>query len=50
MKNLNVGIIGTGHLGRIHTKLIKDVTRSNLVGVYDLNHETAKKVADELSV
>jgi predicted dehydrogenase len=50
MKNLNVGIIGTGHLGKIHTKLMKDVTRANLVGVYDLNHETAKKVADELSV
>ncbi len=50
MKKLNVGIIGTGHLGKIHTKLMKDVNRANLVGVYDLKHEVALKVAEELSV
>lgn len=48
MKILNIGIIGTGHLGKIHTKLIKEVVRANLVGVYDLNSETALKVAEEL--
>ncbi len=42
MKMLNVGIIGTGHLGKIHTKLMKEVTRANLIGVYDLNFEVAK--------
>ncbi len=49
MKLLNIGIIGTGHLGKIHTKLIKDVHRANLVGVYDLNFETAEKVAEEFN-
>ncbi|MBK7106179.1 MAG: Gfo/Idh/MocA family oxidoreductase [Ignavibacteriae bacterium] len=47
MKSLKVGILGTGHLGKIHTKLIKDVPRANLVGVYDLNYDVAKLVADE---
>ncbi len=47
MKELKVGIIGTGHLGRIHTKLMKEVLRADLVGVYDLQTETAKKVAEE---
>jgi len=49
MKTLNVGIIGTGHLGRIHTKIMKDVHRSNLVGVYDINTEIAEEVAKEFS-
>lgn len=48
MKILNIGIIGTGHLGKIHTKLMKEVMRANLIGVYDLNSETASKVAEEL--
>lgn len=50
MKNLNVGIIGTGHLGKIHTKLMKDVKRANLIGVYDLNTEVAAKVAADLEI
>jgi predicted dehydrogenase len=50
MKMLNVGIIGTGHLGKIHTKLMKEVKRANLIGVYDLNFEVAKKVAEELEI
>lgn len=50
MNNLNIGIIGTGHLGKIHTKLMKEVQRANLIGVYDLNYETAQKVADEFDV
>lgn len=50
MKLLNIGIIGTGHLGKIHTKLIKDVHRVNLIGVYDLNSETAEKVAEEFNI
>lgn len=50
MKLLNIGIIGTGHLGKIHTKLMKDVTRTNLIGVYDLNYDVAKNVAEELGI
>jgi len=50
MKLLNTGIIGTGHLGKIHTKLMKEVMRANLVGVYDLNYEVAKKVAEEYEI
>jgi len=48
MKMLNVGIIGTGHLGKIHTKLIKEVMRAELVGVYDIDNTIAKTVAEEL--
>lgn len=48
MKMLNVGIIGTGHLGKIHTKLIKEVMRAELIGVYDIDSNVSKVVAEEL--
>lgn len=50
MKTLKLGIIGTGHLGKIHTKIAKEILRANLVGVYDINYEIAKSVAEEFNV
>jgi predicted dehydrogenase len=50
MKVLKVGIIGTGHLGKIHTKLMKDVKRAELVGVFDQNYEVAQSVAGEFGI
>lgn len=48
MKMLKVGVIGTGHLGKIHTKLIKEVMRAELIGVYDIDSNVSKTVAEEL--
>lgn len=50
MKKLNVGIIGTGHLGKIHTKILKEIHNCNLTGVYDLMPERANQVANEFQV
>lgn len=50
MKELNVGIIGTGHLGKIHAKILKEIHNCNLTGVYDLIPEIANQVADEFKV
>lgn len=47
MKKIKAGIIGTGHLGKIHTKLFKEIHTCELVGVYDLDYERAKSVAEE---
>jgi predicted dehydrogenase len=49
MSKLRIGVIGTGHLGRIHTKLWSENTTSQLTGVYDAINEKAKAVADEFS-
>jgi len=46
MKKLRISVIGTGHLGKIHTKLWKANENITLVGVYDLNSKTAKQVAE----
>ena len=44
---VNVGIVGTGHLGKIHIQQWKNVKGANLVGFYDSNPETRRKVAKE---
>lgn len=50
MEKLKVGVIGTGHLGKIHTKLLKEVEKCELVGVYDIDTEKAKSVAEEFGI
>ena len=50
MEKLNIGVIGTGHLGKLHTKLLNEITVANLVGIYDANPDQAKSVANELNV
>lgn len=47
---LKVGVIGVGHLGKVHTRLWKDVERTELVGIYDVDIEEAKLVAAEHGV
>ncbi len=44
---LKVGVLGAGHLGKIHLKLLQQSTKYDLVGFYDPSEENAKKVATE---
>lgn len=50
MNKLKTGVIGTGHLGKLHTKMFKSIDNCELVGVYDSNPDQAKAVSDEFSV
>lgn len=48
---LNIGVIGAGHLGKIHIKIILELNEKfNLIGFYDTNEENAKKVASEFGI
>lgn len=47
---LKIAVIGTGHLGKIHAKLWKEVAGAELVGVYDLNTDEARHTAEENNV
>ena len=47
---LKIGVLGAGHLGKIHIRLIKEIPEYELVGFYDQNPENAKKVSEELGV
>jgi predicted dehydrogenase len=50
MDPLNVGVIGVGHLGSLHTKMYAQIPSVNLVGVYDVDSQRAKKVAAEFGI
>lgn len=47
MQKLKVGVVGVGHLGRLHASLYKHVAEAELVGIYDLDSERAEAVASE---
>ncbi len=44
---LKIGILGAGHLGKIHLKLAQQSDKYELVGFYDAHQENAKKVSAE---
>ncbi len=50
MKPLRIAVIGGGHLGRIHTRLLAPLPEVELVGVVDPVPETRARVATEHGV
>jgi predicted dehydrogenase len=47
---MKIGVAGAGHLGKIHIKLISEIPEFELVGIYDLNQENCKAVAEQYNV
>ncbi|MDG1228111.1 MAG: Gfo/Idh/MocA family oxidoreductase [Polaribacter sp.] len=44
---LKVGVLGAGHLGKIHLRLLQQSDKYELIGFYDPSKENAKNVAKE---
>ena len=44
---LKVGVLGAGHLGKIHLRLLKESSKYDLIGFFDPSTENAKKVTEE---
>ncbi|MBB3122719.1 putative dehydrogenase [Mesoflavibacter sabulilitoris] len=44
---LKAGVLGAGHLGKIHLRLLKQSEKFELVGFYDADQENGKKVEAE---
>ena len=44
---LKVGVLGAGHLGKIHLRLLNQSEKYKLVGFYDENQDYAEKIAAE---
>ena len=40
---LKIGVLGAGHLGKIHLRLLQQSEKYELVGFYDPNQENAEK-------
>ncbi len=47
---MKVGVIGVGHLGRLHVRLFKELGKAELTGVYDVDNEKCTVVADEFQL
>ncbi|MCQ2269869.1 MAG: Gfo/Idh/MocA family oxidoreductase [Bacteroidales bacterium] len=45
-----IGVFGVGHLGQIHCKCINESPLAELIGIYDVNIEHAREVAESLKV
>lgn len=44
---LKAGVIGAGHLGKIHLKLLQQSEKYDLIGFYDADSSVRKKLAEE---
>jgi len=44
---IKAGVLGAGHLGKIHLKLLQQSEKYELVGFYDPDHSNGKKVESE---
>ncbi len=49
-RKLRIGVIGGGHLGTIHTRLVRSIDDVELVGVADPNPEARQRLSDEFQV
>lgn len=47
---IKVGLLGAGHLGKIHLKLLKEIPQFQIMGFFDLDKEKSQKVQNEFNV
>lgn len=47
---LKIGVLGAGHLGKIHLNCIKQIENYELVGFYDVHEPTAQAVSQQTGV
>jgi predicted dehydrogenase len=49
-RKLRIAVIGAGHLGTIHTRLVKTIDEVELVGVADPSPAARQRIAEDLGV
>ena len=47
---IQAGVLGAGHLGKIHLRLLKESARYELVGFYDPDEIQGRKVSQEFGI
>ncbi len=50
MNKLKIGVAGTGHLGKFHIKLLKEIENCELVGIFDKDFDKSQNVAEKEGV
>jgi predicted dehydrogenase len=47
---LKIGVLGAGHLGKIHIRLLKEIHSAKLIGFFDLDKDAAVAVEKEFGI
>ena len=47
---LKIGVVGAGHLGKIHIKILKNVDFVELIGFYDIDEDVSSQVENEIKI
>ncbi|MBD3225158.1 MAG: gfo/Idh/MocA family oxidoreductase, partial [Caldithrix sp.] len=50
METTKVGVVGVGHLGKLHTSLYKEVKDCEIVGIFDVDEKKKEAIANEHGV
>jgi predicted dehydrogenase len=50
MKNLRVGVVGVGHIGKNHARLYAETGTAEFTAIYDTDAETAAQISQEYQV
>lgn len=49
-KPVKIGVVGVGHLGQHHARILNEIEGANLVGISDVNEEAGKAAAEKYGV
>lgn len=49
-EKVKVGVIGVGHLGQTHARLLRQIENADLMGVYDIDSGKSQSMSHELNV
>ncbi|HSH64915.1 MAG TPA: Gfo/Idh/MocA family oxidoreductase [Bacteroidia bacterium] len=47
---IKIGVLGAGHLGKIHIRLLKEIETFQLIGFYDANPEAGTTIENEFEI
>lgn len=47
---IKIGVLGAGHIGKIHLRLLKEIPDFEIIGFYDPDEEKAKQAAEEFDI
>jgi len=50
MNKVKIGVMGVGHLGKLHASLLKEIDLADVAGVYDIDQNKAEQVGKELNL
>ena len=49
-KNVKIGVVGVGHLGKYHVKHYSKIGDVELVGIYDIDNLESNKIAEQYGI